>query len=63
MSKNIETIRKEWQAELDRTQGPAAPQVTVASTGRLLVCQDHWYQPERVVEMIERLKNKPSFAA
>jgi len=53
----------EWQAELNRTQGPTAPKIVIAIGGRMLVCQDHWYQSERVLEMIERLKAKPSFVA
>jgi len=62
MNKNTEAIREEWEAELVRTQGAAAPKVTVDSTGKLLVCLDHWYTTERVVEMIARLKTKPSLA-
>lgn len=63
MNKNTEAIRKEWEAELVRTQGADAPKVTVDSTGKLLICLEHWYAPERVVEMIERLKTKPSATA
>jgi len=61
MNKSTESICKEWQSELTRTQGPSAPKVEISD--QMLVCQDHWYTQTRVMEMIERLKSKPDFAA
>jgi hypothetical protein len=63
MNKHIKTVRDEWQAELNRTQGPTAPQVSIASNVKMLICENHWYKSPRVQEMTERLKKKPSFVS